>query len=113
MRRLIGLGILVILPVTVNAQRLSLSPELGFYVPTEKLTQLSSGSDFSQLEAGFAFGARIGVWFSRRLGVEVSGAYVPSTYKLSDGNTITKQKAKLFLGSGQVVLFLLPRTRMT
>ena len=110
MRRLIGLGMLAFLPVTLNAQRLSLSPEIGFYIPTEKLTQLTPGGDFSELEAGLAFGARVGIWFSRRLGVSLSGSYVPSTYKFSSGSTITKQDAKLFLGSGQVVFFLLPRT---
>src|SRR5262245_57841939 len=102
--------LLTILPARLYAQRLSLSPEIGFYVPTEKLSKLTAGSDFSEMEAGFAFGGRVGMWFSKRLGLEVSGAYVPSTYKLSEGSTITKQDAKLFLGSGQVVLFLLPRT---
>ncbi|HEV8598196.1 MAG TPA: hypothetical protein VGQ69_02440 [Gemmatimonadales bacterium] len=74
MGTLIGLSILAILPAPLAAHRLSLSPEIGFYVPTEKLTQLSSGSDSSELEAGFAFGARVGIWFSRRLGVQVSGS---------------------------------------
>ena len=94
----------------LHAQRLSLSPEIGFYVPTEKLTKLSSGSDFSEIEAGFAFGGRLGLWFGNRIGFEASGSYVPSTYKLTSGNDIQKQDAKLFLGSGQVIVFLLPRT---
>src|SRR5262245_43224746 len=98
------------LPTRLIAQHLSLSPEIGLYVPTEKLTKITAASDFSEIEAGPSFGARLGVWFSRRIGVEASGAYVPSTFKLSSNNTITKQDAKLFLGSGQVVVFLLPRT---
>jgi hypothetical protein len=102
--------LLLAMPARLAAQRLSLSPEIGFYVPTEKLTKLTTASDFSQIEAGPSFGARIGVWFSRRIGLEASGAYVPSTFKLSSSNTITKQDAKLFLGSGQLVVFLLPRT---
>jgi hypothetical protein len=102
--------LLLAMPARIAAQRLSLSPEIGVYVPTEKLTRLASNSDFSQIEAGPSFGARIGLWFGRRIGVEVSGAYVPSTFKLSSSNTITKQDAKLYLGSGQVVVFLLPRT---
>jgi len=102
--------LLAMLPAPLAAQHLSLAPEIGFYVPTEKLTKLTSASDFSEIEAGPSFGARIGLWFGKRIGVEASGAYVPSTFKLSSSNTITKQDAKLFLGSGQLVVFLLPRT---
>lgn len=99
------------LPARVGAQHFSIAPEIGFYVPTEKLSKLSTGTeDFSELEAGPTFGARLGILFGKHIGIEASGAYVPSTYKLSSGNTITKQDAKLFLGTGQVVVFLLPRT---
>jgi len=103
--------LLAMLPAPLAAQHFSIAPEIGFYVPTEKLTKLTTGSeDFSQLEAGPTFGGRLGILFGKHLGVEASGAYVPSTYKLSSNNTITKQDAKLFLGTGQLVVFLLPRT---
>jgi hypothetical protein len=109
--RIPTLLLLAMLPAPLAAQHLSLAPEIGFYVPTEKLTKLTSASDFSEIEAGPSFGARIGLWFGKRIGVEASGAYVPSTFKLSSSsNTITKQDAKLYLGSGQLVVFLLPRT---
>lgn len=110
MRSAALLLLVAILPARLGAQHLSFAPEIGFYVPTEKLTKLSTGSDFSELEAGPTFGARLGLLFGKHIGIEASGAYVPSTYKLSSNNTITKQDAKLFLGTGQVVVFLLPRT---
>lgn len=106
------LALVAILPARLAAQHFSFAPEIGFYVPTEKLTKLTTGGteDFTELEAGPTFGARLGMLFGKHIGVEASGAYVPSTYKLSSSNTITKQDAKLFLGTGQVVVFLLPRT---
>lgn len=111
MRKRTLLLLLAVLPAQLDAQRLSFSPELGFYIPTEKLSKLSSNpSDFTEMEAGLSFGARIGLWFGSRVGFEASGAYVPGTYKLTSDNDITKQDAKIFLGSGQVIVFLLPRT---
>jgi len=93
------------------AQRLSLAPQIGFYIPTENLYELASGSSFHQLEAGPSFGARLGIWFGSRFGIEASGAYVPTTFKLTQGTQqIASEDARLFNGSGQVILFLLPRT---
>ena len=98
----------------VAAQHLSLTPHIGFYIPTEQLAQLATGGtkDDFKLEAGPSFGARLGLWFGNRFGVEVGGSYVPTTFQLT-GNTggqIEKKDAKLFLGSAQGVLFLIPRT---
>jgi hypothetical protein len=98
-----------------TAQRLSLSPQIGFYIPTENLYQIAttggSGDDF-QLEAGPSFGARLGLWFGSRFGIEVGGMYVPTTFQFvsTAGTNPLKQDAKLFIGSGQAVLYLLPRT---
>lgn len=95
-----------------QAQRVRFAPQIGIYVPTERLYQLASGQTGSQdfqLEAGPSFGARLGFWFGRRFGVELGGNYVPTTFQLSGGAT-TKQDAKLFTGTGQAVFFLLPPT---
>jgi hypothetical protein len=103
-------ALLAALPPTTSAQRLSFAPQIGIYIPTEKLHELATGGEFSELEAGPSFGARLGLWFGNRLGVEASGAYIPTTFKLSSGNVVTEEDAKLFTGTGQVVLFLVPRT---
>lgn len=96
-----------------ESQRFRFSPQIGLYVPTERLYQIASGqtgaADGFKLEAGPSFGARLGVWFGRRFGVEVSGNYVPTTFQFGNGGT-TKQDAKLFTGTGQAVLFLIPPT---
>jgi len=102
------IGAIAALPGLAAAQHFSFAPEIGFYIPTQKLSKLVQGGDFSQIEAGPSFGAHLGLLFGSRIGVEVSGAYIPTTYSLSSDNTITKNDAKLFNGSGQLVFFLLP-----
>jgi len=114
MRRVaLALALVVALASTARAQSLSFAPQIGIYIPTENLYKLASGgaSDF-QLEAGPSFGARLGLWFGSRFGIEASGNYIPTTFQLTatSGSTPVKQDAKLFLGSGQAVLYLLPRT---
>ena len=100
---------------TARAQSLSFAPQIGIYIPTENLYKLASSgassSDF-KLEAGPSFGARLGLWFGSRFGIEAAGNYVPTTFQLTGttGSTPVRQDAKLFLGSGQAVLYLLPRT---
>ena len=111
----VAVAALVTLAPAASAQRLSLSPQIGFYIPTEHLYQLSttgtSGDDF-KLEAGPSFGARLGLWFGSRFGIEASGSYVPTTFQFTSttGSNPIKQDAKLFVGTGQAVLYLLPRT---
>jgi Outer membrane protein beta-barrel domain len=115
MRRLVFLALAsaVTLASTARAQSLSFAPQIGIYIPTENLYKLASGgsSDF-QLEAGPSFGARLGLWFGSRFGIEAGGSYIPTTFKLTStgGSSPVKEDAKLFLGSGQAVLYLLPRT---
>lgn len=98
----------LVLPSLAVAQHVSFAPEIGFYIPTQKLSQLVQGGDFSQIEAGPSFGARLGLLFGSRIGIAASGAYIPTTFSLSSDNQITKNDAKLFNGSGQLVFFLLP-----
>jgi len=93
-----------------EGQRLSFAPQIGLYVPTQNLYELAGGTT-SKLEAGPSFGARLGLWFGSRFGVEATGAYVPTTFSISSGsNQVLSEDARLFDGSGQAVFFLLPRT---
>ncbi len=92
-----------------HAQRLSLSPQIGLYVPTKAMYDVATTTDIYKLEAGLSFGARVGLWFGNRIGIDLSGNYVPTTFKLdSSGTSLSSQKARLFTGAGQVVLFLIP-----
>lgn len=108
----LGLG----LPVTAAAQHLSLTPHIGVYIPTEQLYQAVTGAtkDDFKLEVGPSFGGRLGLWFGDRFGIEAGGSYVPTTFRVAGtgGGAPVKQDAKLFLGTGQAVLFLVPRTSL-
>ena len=107
------IGAIAMAPRLVSAQQVRLAPQLGIYVPTERLYQLASGTgsdDDFRLEAGPAIGARLGIWFGRCFGVEVGGNYVPTTFSFGGPGGTTKQDAKLFTGTGQAVVFLLPPT---
>src|SRR5512143_1673750 len=69
------------------AQHLSLTPQIGFYIPTRNLPELATGGEFTEIEAGPSFGGRLGLWFGSRFGIEATGAYIPTTYKLTQGSS--------------------------
>lgn len=99
-------------PVKAAAQRLSLAPEIGVYIPTEKLVDATNGT-VGEMEAGLSLGARLGLRFGDRIGLSVSGAYVPTTFALDPaGGQPERRDARLFNGAGQVVIHLLPPSGM-
>jgi hypothetical protein len=96
------------LPAESGAQRLSLAPEIGFYIPTEKLVEAANGT-VGELEAGPSFGLRLGLSLGRRVGVSLGGSYVPTTFAFQPGGgTPVSRDARLFNGTGQLTVFLLP-----
>lgn len=95
-------------PASGMAQRLSFAPEIGVYIPTEHLVEATDGT-VGELEVGLSLGGRLGLWFGDRIGLSVSGGYVPTTFAFSPSGGPTEQRdAKLFNGAGQLVVFLLP-----
>jgi hypothetical protein len=111
--RILLAAMLAAVPLRAEAQKFSFAPQIGFYIPTEQLVQGIQGQPFdaAELEAGPSFGARLGFWFGDRFGIDVSGNYVPTTFRLvNEGSEITSEDAKLFNGAAQAVLFILPRT---
>lgn len=90
-----------------SAQRLSLRPQIGFYIPTENLLEVSQTGEVGKLEAGPSFGAALGLRFGSHFGIEANGAYVPTTFSRgTDG--LEKHDAKLFLGSALLTFHVLP-----
>ncbi len=94
------------------AQRLSLRPQIGIYIPTKDLVSVSQTGDLGKIEAGPSFGAALALRFGSHFGIEATGAYVPTTFSLDAGNQIQKQNAKLFLGDATAVLYVLPPSSM-
>jgi hypothetical protein len=95
-------------PDSALAQRLSITPEIGFYIPTENLVEIANGT-VGELEAGPSFGLRLGVGLGRRLALSIGGTYVPTTFVLEQGGgPVEERDARLFTGAGQLVVFLIP-----
>ncbi len=110
--------LLVIFAVPLSAQivdpggaggvRVSLRPQIGFYIPTENLVELTQSGDAGRLEAGPSFGAALGLRFGSHFGIEANGAYVPTTFRLGTTGSLEEQDAKLFLGSALATFHVLP-----
>lgn len=95
-----------------SAQRLSLSPTVGVYIPTSELLKASNGEEFKQ-EVGIALGGRLGVSFSPRFGIETSVSYVPSklNFQLAQAGASTKTDANLLFGTARATLHVIPFTK--
>jgi len=101
---------LVACATPLAAQRVSLAPTVGVYIPTAELTKALAGEQFKQ-EVGLALGGRLGIDFSRRLGFQATGAYVPSNLRYSFDQSQQTTDANLFFGSGKLAFFVIPPNR--
>lgn len=101
----------VLLAVGANplmAQRISIAPNIGVYVPTTELVKAASGEQFKQ-EISLTVGGRLGVSLTERLGLEFTGAYAPSNLKISQaGFGDQSEDANVFTGSGRISFQLVP-----
>ncbi len=92
------------------AQRVSLSPTIGVYIPTTELIKAANGEEFKQ-EAAVSVGGRLGVTLSPRFGIETTVSYVPSSLRFTfDGNQSTTD-ANLLFGSARASFHAIPMTQ--
>jgi outer membrane protein with beta-barrel domain len=90
------------------AQRISIAPNIGVYVPTTELVKAASGQDFKQ-EISITLGGRMGIQLGSRLGLEFTGNYAPGNLKITQsGFSDESQDANIFTGSGRISYQLLP-----
>lgn len=103
-------GALVASAQPVLAQRLSIAPNIGVYVPTTELVKAASGEEFKQ-EVSITLGGRVGLFLTERLGLEFTGDYAPSNLKISaTGSPSQAEDANVFTGSGRISYQLVPYT---
>jgi hypothetical protein len=104
-------GVLLVAGVRpLTAQRISIAPNIGVYVPTTELVKAASGEEFKQ-EISLTVGGRVGIALGQRLGLEFTGAYAPSDLKISQsGFGDQAQDANIFTGSGRLSYQLVPLT---
>jgi Outer membrane protein beta-barrel domain len=105
---LVGGVLLVTGANPLTAQRISIAPNIGVYVPTTELVKAASGQEFKQ-EISLTVGGRVGIALGQRLGLEFTGAYAPSDLKISQsGFGDQNQDANIFTGSGRISYQLVP-----
>ena len=100
-------GLLVASPAA--AQRLSLSPTIGVYIPTSELVKAANGQEFKQ-EVALAVGGRLGLNFGPRFGLVSSVSYVPSSLRFSFNENETKTDANLLFGTARATYYVVPTT---
>lgn len=100
-----------VVPSLASAQRSSFTPTLGVYIPTTELVKAAAGQKFKQ-EVSFSVGARVALWMSKRVGIEVIGDYAPSKLHFAAPGTTTTESANIISGSGRLSVFLIPSTSM-
>jgi hypothetical protein len=89
------------------AQKLSIAPNVGVYVPTTELIKAASGQQFKQ-EISITLGGRMGLQLGSRLGLEFTGNYAPGNLKITQTGASQTQDANIFTGSGRITYQLLP-----
>jgi hypothetical protein len=105
---LIG-GLACVSAPSAAAQRVSLSPTIGVYIPTSELVKAANGEEFKQ-EIALAVGGRLGLNFTPRLGLVTSVSYVPSNLRFTFNQNETKTDANLLFGSARATYYVLPTT---
>ena len=107
-----ALGLLILGHVLVTpaaAQRVSLSPTIGVYIPTTELLKAANGEEFKQ-EIALAVGGRLHVNFSPRVGLVTSVSYVPSNLRFTFDENETKTDATLLFGTARATVYVIPTT---
>ena len=100
----LGLG-----AVPATAQKLSLSPTIGVYIPTTELVKAANGEEFKQ-EIALAVGGRLGLNFSPRFGIVTSVSYIPSKLRFTFDENETKTDANLLFGTARATVYVIPTT---
>ena len=104
-----ALAAVALAPASAEAQRLSLSPTIGVYIPTSELVEAAEGEEFKQ-EVALSIGGRLGVTLSPRFGIETSVSYVPSNLRFTFDETQTTTDANLLLGTVRATFHAIPMT---
>ncbi|HEY9506426.1 MAG TPA: outer membrane beta-barrel protein [Gemmatimonadales bacterium] len=109
----VGTGILTAAALTLTAsaeaQRVSMSPTIGVYIPTSELVKAAEGEEFKQ-EVALSVGGRLGLTLSPRFGIETSVSYVPSSLRFTFDETQTTTDANLLLGTVRASFHAIPMT---
>lgn len=103
---LTGIAAVLIAARPASAQ-ISLSPNIGVYIPTAELARAAAGEEFKQ-EVSLLVGGRLGIGFSQRLGLTVTADYSPSELRFNAGGPEARTPGNVLTGSGRLTFNVLP-----
>lgn len=92
-----------------QVQRFSVGPTLGLYLPAGELFKALSGQSLKQ-DDGMAIGGQMSFALSRRVGLQLTGSFVPSDLRSALDSTNQTTDASLFFGASKLYFHLLPPT---
>ena len=103
-----GIAALAALGTTrLEAQRITLSPNIGVYIPTSELVKAAGGEEFKQ-EISLLVGGRLGIGFGQRIGVAFTADYSPSELRFNAGGPEERTPGNVLSGSGRLTVSVLP-----
>jgi hypothetical protein len=93
----------------LSAQRITLSPNIGVYIPTAELVKAAGGEEFKQ-EISLLVGGRLGLGFGQRVGLAFTADYSPSELRFNAGGPEERTPGNVLSGSGRLTVSVLPMT---
>lgn len=87
--------------------QVSLSPNIGVYIPTAELARAAAGEEFKQ-EISLLVGGRLGIGFGQRVGLTVTADYSPSELRFNAGGSEARTPGNILTGSGRLSFNVLP-----
>ena len=92
---------LVLAGTPLAAQRLTLAPNIGVYIPTAELVKAAEGEEFKQ-EISLLVGGRLGIGFGQRVGLAFTADYSPSELRFNAGGPEERTPGNVLSGSGRL-----------
>ena len=100
-----GLAALAAAPLA--AQSITISPNIGVYIPTSELVKAAGGEEFKQ-EISLLVGGRLGIGFGQRIGLAFTADYSPSELRFNAGGPEQRTPGSVLSGSGRLTVSVLP-----
>ncbi len=105
---------LALTAASARAQRVSLTPDIGVYVPTTQLISVATGgpaTDLLEQKISLSIGGKLDLWFNQRLGIQGTGTYAPSQLSVSTAGIGASTDANIFMASSRLMVYLIPPSR--
>lgn len=100
-------GALALATAPAAAQSITLSPNIGLYIPTTELARAAGGQEFKQ-EISLLVGGRLGIGFGQRIGLALTADYSPSELRFNAGGPEERTPGSVLSGTTRLTFSVLP-----